>query len=63
MKVDSEALRTLEGGRLFWGLLLQAIFAFAHIHRFILFRADGAKFMQLESTKERPAGNRSSRRH
>ncbi len=59
MKADSKALRILEGGLLFLGLLLLATFAFAHIHRFIMSRAEVAKFevMQLESTnKEGAAG-------
>ena len=58
MKADSKALRILEGGLLFFGLLLLAIFAFAHIHRFIMSRGEVAKFevMQLESTKEPGAG-------
>ena len=58
MKADSKALRILERGLLFLGLLLLAMFAFAHIHRFIMFRAEMAKFetRQLESTKEGSAG-------
>ena len=58
MKAGSKALRILEGGLLFLGLLLLAVFAFAHIHRFIMFRAEMAKFetRQLESAKESAAG-------
>ena len=63
MKAGSKAIRILEGGLLFLGLLLLAMFAFAHIHRFIMFRAEMAKFeaRQLESTKGRRRGNRSDR--
>jgi sortase A len=58
MKTDSKALRILEGGLLFLGLLLLVVFAFAHIHRFIMFRAEMAKFEagQLESSKGGAAG-------
>ena len=53
MKADSKAHRILEGGLLCLGLLLLVVFAFAHIHRFIMFRAEMAKFetRQLESSK------------
>ncbi len=53
MKADSKALRILEGGLLPRGLLLLVVFAFAHVHRFIMFRAEMAKFEagQLESPK------------
>jgi len=58
MKADSKALRILERGLLFSGLLLLVVFAFAHIHRFMMFRAEMAKFeaRQLESTKGGAAG-------
>jgi sortase A len=58
MKAGSKAIRILERGLLLLGLLLLAIFAFAHIHRFIMFRAEMAKFevMQLTSAKEGAAG-------
>ena len=58
MKASSKALRILEGGLLFLGLLLLAVFAVAHIHRFIMFRAEMAKFeaKQLESAKGSAAG-------
>jgi sortase A len=58
MKTGSKALRILEGGLLVLSLLLLAMFAFAHIHRFIMFRTEMAKFetRQLESTKESAAG-------
>ena len=54
MKASSKALRILEGGLLLLGLLLLVVFAFAHIHRFVMFRAEMAKFetRQLESAKE-----------
>lgn len=54
MKANSKALRILEGGFIFLGFLLLAVFAFAHIHRFVMFRAEMAKFetRQLASTKE-----------
>ena len=58
MKADSKALRILEGGLLVLGLLLLVTFAFARIHRFIMFRAEMAKFeaRQLESSKLSAAG-------
>jgi sortase A len=54
MHYGSNAFRILEGGLLLLGLLLLAMFAFAHIHRFIMFRAEMAKFeaRQLESARE-----------
>src|ERR1700693_1729089 len=53
MKAGSKALRVTECGLLLLGLLLLVMFAFAHIHRFVMFRAEMAKFKtrQLESTK------------
>jgi sortase A len=58
MKADSKALRILEGGLLCLGLLLLVTFAFARSHRFIMFRAEMAKFeaRQLESSKLSAAG-------
>ena len=58
MKAGAKALRILEGGVLCLGLLLLVVFAFAHIHRFIMFRAEMAKFetRQLESTNKGAAG-------
>src|SRR5450631_2247159 len=58
MKADSKALRILERGLLLLGLLLLVVFAFAHIDRFIMFRAEMAKFeaRQLESPKGVAAG-------
>jgi len=58
MKSDSNALRIVEGGLLVLGLLLLGVFAFAHIHRFIMFRAEMVKFeaAQLESPAEGAAG-------
>jgi sortase A len=58
MKAGSKALRIIERGLLLLGLLLLVMFAFAHIHRFIMFRAEMAKFeaRQLESAKESAAG-------
>ncbi|MBZ5689439.1 MAG: class D sortase [Acidobacteriia bacterium] len=58
MKASSKALRILEGGFIFLGLLLLVVFAVAHIHRFVMLRAEMAKFeaRQLESTKEGIAG-------
>lgn len=58
MKARSKALRILEVGLLSVGLLLLAIFAVAHTHRFIMFHAETAKFeaRQLESAKEGAAG-------
>jgi sortase A len=53
MKAGAKALRILERGLLCLGLLLLVVFAFAHLHRFIMFRAEMAKFetRQLESPK------------
>lgn len=58
MKVGAKALRILERGLLLLGLLLLVMFALAHIHRFIMFRAEMTKFetRKLESTKEDAAG-------
>jgi sortase A len=58
MKAGSNALRIIERGLLFLGLLLLALFAFAHIHRFIMFHAEMTKFeaRQLESAKGSAAG-------
>jgi len=57
MKAGSKALRIIERGLLLLGLLLLVMFAFAHIQRFIMFRAEMAKFeaRQLESAKESAA--------
>src|SRR5512136_1218961 len=53
MKAGSKAIRILERGLLLLGLLLLVLSAFAHIHRFVMFRAEMAKFetRQLESPK------------
>jgi sortase A len=58
MNAGSKAIRILERGLLFLGLFLLAMFAVAHIHRFIMFRAEMAKFeaRQLESAKGSAAG-------
>jgi len=58
MKAGSRAIRIIERGLLLLGLLLVAIFAFAYIHRFIMFRVEMAKFeaRQLESTNKGAAG-------
>ena len=57
MKASAKALRILEVGFLVMGLLLLAMFAAAHIHRFIMFRAEMAKFeAQLESASGSAAG-------
>ncbi len=58
MSAGSKDLRILEVGLLFLGLVLLAMFAFAHIHRFITFRAEVANFeaRQLESAKGSAAG-------
>ena len=54
MKADSNALRIVQGGLLVLGLLLLAVFAVAHIHRFIMFRAEMVKFeaRHVEDRKE-----------
>jgi sortase A len=58
MNAGPKAIRILERGLLFLGLLLLAMFAVAHIHRFVMFRAEMAKFeaRQLESAKGSAAG-------
>lgn len=58
MKVGAKGLRILERGLLLLGLLLLVMFAFAHIHRFVMFRAEMAKFetRQLESTDKGAEG-------
>ena len=58
MKARLKALQILEVGLLCVGLLLLAMFAVAHIHQFIMSRAEMAKFeaRQLESAKESAAG-------
>ena len=57
MKANSRTLRILEGGLLFLGLLLLVMFAYAHIDRFIMFRAEMARFeaRQPESTNNESA--------
>ena len=57
MKANSRTLRILEGGLLFLGLLLLVMFAFAHIDRFIMFRAEMARYeaRQPESTNNESA--------
>lgn len=58
MKAGSKALRILERGLLFLGLLLLVVFAFSHIHRVMMFRAEMEKFEaeQLQSPKGGAAG-------
>jgi len=58
MKAGYRAIRILERGFLWLGLLLLVVFAFAHIHRFIMFRAEMTKFeaRQLGSAKGSAAG-------
>ncbi len=58
MKTGSKAFRIFEGGLLLLGLLLLVLFAFAHVHRFIMSRADVAKFetRQPEPTNKGAAG-------
>ncbi len=58
MKTGSKPLRILERGLFLLGLLLLVAFAFARIHRFLMFRAEMATFEagQLESAKEGAAG-------
>ena len=53
MKAGSKALRVLERGLLLLELLLLVMFVFAHIHTFIMLRAEMATFeaTQLESAK------------
>jgi sortase A len=57
MSAGSKALRIAEHGLLLSGLLLLVMFALAHIHRFIMLRAEMAKFeaRQLESVRESDA--------
>jgi len=58
MKASSQTLRIIERGLLLLGLPLLVMFVFAHIHRFVMFRGEMAKFetRQLESTNEGAAG-------
>ena len=44
MWIGSKAFRIIECGLLLLGLLLLSIFSFAHIHRFVMFRAEMTKF-------------------
>ena len=58
MKAGSKAIRIVEHGLFLLGLLLLAMFALAHIHKFIMLRAEMAKFEASQSwfTKESAAG-------
>jgi sortase A len=58
MKAGSKALRILERGLLFLGLLMLVSFAIAHIYGFIMFHAEMAKFeaSQVASPKGNAAG-------
>jgi sortase A len=58
VKADSKAIRILERGLLLLGSLLLAVFAFAHVHRSIMSRAEIAKFetRPLESANEGAKG-------
>ncbi|HYM74349.1 MAG TPA: class D sortase [Candidatus Dormibacteraeota bacterium] len=58
MKTGSRTFRIIERGLLLLGLLLLVVFAFARIHRFVMFRAEMAKFetRQLESHNKSAAG-------
>ena len=53
MRIYSKALRGIERGLLLLGLLLLAIFSFACLHRFLMFRAEMTRFeaKQLESAE------------
>lgn len=57
MTTASNTGRILERGLLLLGLLLLAMFALAHLHRFIMFHAEMTRFeaKQLESATERDA--------
>jgi sortase A len=54
MKADSKTIRIVERGLLLLGLLLLTIFALAHLHRFIMLRAEMARFeaKKLDRAKE-----------
>jgi sortase A len=60
MRIGSKALRVIERGLLLLGLVLLIVFSFAHIHRFIMFRAEMSEFgakqnesaMQLQEADE-----------
>lgn len=60
MRISSKALRVIERGLLLLGLVLLIVFSFAHIHRFIMFRAEMSEFgakqnesaMQLQEADE-----------
>ncbi len=55
MNADSRAIRVIELGLLLFGSLLVLVFALAHVHRFIMFRAEMRAFdgKQFESSRER----------
>src|SRR5215470_3011885 len=44
MRISSKALQIIEGGLLVLGVLLVVVFAFAHIHRLLMFRIEMTKF-------------------
>ena len=52
MRISSKALRVVERGLLALGLLLVGTFIFAHIHRFVMFRAEMTRF---EAKRLQPA--------
>ena len=56
MRIGPNALRFIERGLLFSGLLLLITFSLAHVHRFVMYRAEMERFerKQLESAKEEP---------
>jgi hypothetical protein len=49
MKAGSKAIRIVEHGLFLLGLLLLAMFALAHIHKFIMLRAEMAKLEASQS--------------
>lgn len=53
MRIGSKPFRVIERGLLVSGLLLLIIFAFVHVHRFIMYRAEMTRFevRRLESAK------------
>jgi len=55
MRTSPKTFRIIERGLLLLGALLLVMFAIAHIHRLVMFRAEMARFgaKQLESAKDR----------
>ena len=59
MRIGSKALRLIERGLLLLSLVLLIMFSLAHIHHFVMFRAEMKRFegKQLESAAEQGKGD------